>query len=82
MILGKTCRTCAYLRRSTFLKRSKQYGRVIWWCKKSHEYSGSRPLHYRLLGCEEWISKEERKKLSDEITRRIRGYKFVKERNW
>lgn len=74
--LNRTCRTCAFLGRTRFRKSSRQYGRIIWWCKHKR-YLGSTKegkmvsSQSLLLGCKKHQTKVERRAANDVIRKKI-----------
>jgi len=73
--LTRPCRTCAFLGRSRFKKRSAHYGRIVWWCKRGKGYLGStgtiKSLHAQFCGCSKHQTRAERRVANDIIHRKI-----------
>lgn len=75
IMISRSCKNCAYLRKTGFKKRSRHYGRIIYWCKKTDL---NKPGPYvnpakdiETQVCKLHETKEERRIKNDKIKERI-----------
>lgn len=75
--MTRCCKNCAYLRETHFEKRSRHYGRIIYWCKKCNPELPFQGPHINpgkditTQVCKKHETKEERRTKNDKIKERI-----------
>ena len=87
--MDRYCKNCAYLRKTCFKKRSKHYGRIIYWCKKVDLSKGGPYVNpakdITTQVCKNHETKEERRLANDRIKEKIlkdTETKRIKSKEW